>query len=58
MTDQAGLDYEEWVENVAQSVAILLSCMKQEDRERILHRVQIIAQEHDAIRAEQRHEEP
>ena len=55
MTREAEVDYEEWVENVAQSVAILLSCMREEDRQRILNRVQMIAREHEAAR-HKRHE--
>lgn len=50
MTDRAGLDYEEWVENVAQSISILLTCMRVEDRDRILERVHAIGHEHDAAR--------
>ena len=50
MTDRVGMDYEEWVENVAQSISILLSCMLPDDRDRILARVHEIGREHDAAR--------
>lgn len=56
MIQNPHLDYEEWVEHVAQSIAILLSCMDTEDRKHILERAHAIMQAHDATRAAQQQE--
>ncbi|MBV9468007.1 MAG: hypothetical protein JO316_02450 [Abitibacteriaceae bacterium] len=56
MIQNPHLDYAEWVEHVAQSIAILLSCMDTEDRKQILERAHSIIEAHDATRGVQQQE--
>lgn len=48
--DKDEVDYEEWIENVAQSIAILLNCMRPPDRARILNKVEEILNAQDEAR--------